>query len=85
MVSSGMLRRVALVRATRRNFPEDTILHSAKSFSILKQVVLAATIEPRNMVIARITRFADKKIWNFPKLVFALILTIKSLYFLNYN
>jgi hypothetical protein len=30
MVSSGMLRRVALVRrrATRRNIPEDTILHS---------------------------------------------------------
>jgi hypothetical protein len=29
MVSSAMLRRVALVRsATRRNIPEDTILHS---------------------------------------------------------
>jgi hypothetical protein len=32
MVSSGMLRRVALVsvltRTTRRNIPEDTILHS---------------------------------------------------------
>jgi hypothetical protein len=32
MVSSGLLRRVALVlvltRATRRNNPEDTILHS---------------------------------------------------------
>jgi hypothetical protein len=29
MVSSGMLRRVALVtRAMRRNNPEDTILHS---------------------------------------------------------
>jgi hypothetical protein len=28
VVSSGMLRRVALVRATRRNIPEDTILHS---------------------------------------------------------
>jgi hypothetical protein len=28
MVSSGLLRLVALVRATRRNNPEDTILHS---------------------------------------------------------
>jgi hypothetical protein len=28
MVSSGLLRRVALVRTTRRNNPEDTILHS---------------------------------------------------------
>jgi hypothetical protein len=28
MVSSGLLRRVARVRTTRRNNPEDTILHS---------------------------------------------------------
>jgi hypothetical protein len=28
MVSSGMLRRVAPVRATRRNIPKDDILHS---------------------------------------------------------
>jgi hypothetical protein len=28
MVSSGLLRRVVLTRATRRNNPEDTILHS---------------------------------------------------------
>jgi hypothetical protein len=28
MVSSGRLRRVVLTRATRRNIPEDTILHS---------------------------------------------------------
>jgi hypothetical protein len=28
MVSSGMLRCVALVRTTQRNIPEDTILHS---------------------------------------------------------
>jgi hypothetical protein len=27
MVSSGMLRRVVFTRATRRNIPEDTILH----------------------------------------------------------
>jgi hypothetical protein len=28
MVSSGMLRRVVLTRATWHNTPEDTILHS---------------------------------------------------------
>jgi hypothetical protein len=28
MVSSGMLRRVALARATQCNIPEDIILHS---------------------------------------------------------
>jgi hypothetical protein len=28
MVSSGILRRVALVRTTQRNITEDTILHS---------------------------------------------------------
>jgi hypothetical protein len=28
MASSGMLRLVALVRATRRSIPEDAILHS---------------------------------------------------------
>jgi hypothetical protein len=28
IVSSGLLRRVALVRTTRRNNPENTILHS---------------------------------------------------------
>jgi hypothetical protein len=28
MVSSGLLRRVALVRTTRRKNPEDTILHT---------------------------------------------------------
>jgi hypothetical protein len=28
MASSGMLHRVALTRATRRNIPEDAILHS---------------------------------------------------------
>jgi lysophospholipid acyltransferase (LPLAT)-like uncharacterized protein len=33
MVSSGLLRRVALTRATRRNNPEDTILHQFIKFS----------------------------------------------------
>jgi hypothetical protein len=40
MVSSGLLRRVVLTRATRRNNPEDTILHShrrenLKSYSLI--------------------------------------------------
>jgi hypothetical protein len=34
MVSSGMLRRVVLTRATRRNVPEDTILHSHRRENI---------------------------------------------------
>jgi hypothetical protein len=33
-VSSGLLRRVVLTRATRRNNPEDTILHYSNSFPI---------------------------------------------------
>jgi hypothetical protein len=41
MVSSGLLRRVALVRPTRLNNPEDTILHShrrenLKSYRIME-------------------------------------------------
>jgi hypothetical protein len=40
MVSSGMLRRVARVRATQRNIPEGTILRShcrenLKSYTVL--------------------------------------------------
>jgi hypothetical protein len=40
MVSSGLLRRVALVRSTRRNNPEDTILHSHRREN-LKSYALA--------------------------------------------
>jgi hypothetical protein len=53
MLSSGMLRRVALVlvltRATWRNIPEDTILHShrrenLKSYKAML-IVLASPVE----------------------------------------
>jgi hypothetical protein len=40
-VSSGMLRRVALVltRATRRNIPEDTILHNHRRENLKSYIV----------------------------------------------
>jgi hypothetical protein len=39
MVSSGLLRRVALVRATRRNIPEDTILHSHRRENLKSYII----------------------------------------------
>jgi hypothetical protein len=43
MVSSGLLRRVALVRrATRRNNPEDTILHSHRRKNLKSYTNLAS-------------------------------------------
>jgi hypothetical protein len=38
MLSSGLLRRVVLTRATRRNNPEDTILHKLKKILILNSL-----------------------------------------------
>jgi hypothetical protein len=39
MFSSGMLRRVALVRATRLNIPEDTILNSHRRENLKSYIV----------------------------------------------
>jgi hypothetical protein len=39
MVSSGLLRRVAVVRATLRNNPEDTILHSHRRENLKSYMV----------------------------------------------
>jgi hypothetical protein len=40
MVSLGMLGRVALTRATRRNIPEDTILHKQAGLAMsLRELV----------------------------------------------
>jgi hypothetical protein len=48
MVSSGMLRRVALVRTTRRNIPEDTILHSHRRENLKSyRSLLLPVIGPR--------------------------------------
>jgi hypothetical protein len=44
MVSYGMLRRVALVRTTRRNIPEDTILQNGDKFYCAGFEVLAKVI-----------------------------------------
>jgi hypothetical protein len=46
MVSSGMLRRVVLTRATRRNIPEDTIFHSHRRENLrpytIREMIVAA-------------------------------------------
>jgi hypothetical protein len=49
MVSSGLLRRVALVRTTRRNNPEDTILHShrrenLKSYTVYVDLLMSTDV-----------------------------------------
>jgi hypothetical protein len=55
MVFSGMLRRVALVRtddseeltrATRRNIPEDTILHSHRRENLKSFILFSALCIP---------------------------------------
>jgi hypothetical protein len=38
MVSFGMLRRVALVRTTRRNIPVDAILHSHRRENLKSEI-----------------------------------------------
>jgi hypothetical protein len=40
MVTSGMLRGVILTRATRRNIPEDTILHSHRRENLKSYILL---------------------------------------------
>jgi hypothetical protein len=40
MPSTGMLRRVALVRTTRRNIPEDGILHSHRRENLKSYISL---------------------------------------------
>jgi hypothetical protein len=50
MVSSGLLRRVDILRTTRLNNPEDTILHShrrenLKSYIILRCLTNSSSIE----------------------------------------
>jgi hypothetical protein len=41
IVSSGMLRHVAPTRATRRNIPEDTILHSHRRENLKPYIALS--------------------------------------------
>jgi hypothetical protein len=45
MVSSGMLRHVALVRATRRNIPEDTILQRIVGLPLLMMYLVISNIK----------------------------------------
>jgi hypothetical protein len=46
MVSSGLLSRVVVTRATRRNNPEDTILHSHRRENLKSYIVeIASTSE----------------------------------------
>jgi hypothetical protein len=59
MASSGMLRRVVLTRATRRNIPEEAILHShrcenLKSYMFTQSVDNTNTDHKQNGIIRNI-------------------------------
>jgi hypothetical protein len=49
MMSSGMLRRVVLTRATRRNIPEDTILHSHSRENLKSYIVIRLYVKQINI------------------------------------
>jgi hypothetical protein len=44
MLSSDMSRRVALVRTTRREIPEDDILHSHRRENIKSSIALNGSV-----------------------------------------
>jgi ABC-type polysaccharide transport system permease subunit len=52
MVSSGLLRRVALVRTTRRINPEDTILQIHNNFTVLYSVTFLVHFHSTNLQLA---------------------------------
>jgi hypothetical protein len=63
MVSSGMLRRVALIRATQSNIPEDTIPHNHRREN-LKSCVIDHLIY-MNLCIYVLCRFRELDILHF--------------------
>jgi phospholipid N-methyltransferase len=46
-----MLRRVALVRTTRRNNPEDTILHSRIFLRSVRRLLVTANVVPSSSIL----------------------------------
>jgi hypothetical protein len=71
MVSSGLLRRVALVRTTRRNNPEDTILHSHRRENLKSYIIIIIII-----IITGMTALCEP--WPSSEL-FAILLYCRSI------
>jgi hypothetical protein len=72
MLSSGMLRRVVLTRATQRNIPEDNILHShrrenLKSYNAscdlvflcsVRRMLVTASVVPNSPILVTLMKEA---------------------------
>jgi hypothetical protein len=53
-----MLRRVALVRTTRRNIPEDTILHRNNIFLSVRRLLVRASVVPSTQILETLMKKA---------------------------
>jgi hypothetical protein len=67
MVSSGLLRRVALVRATRRNNPEDTILHSHRRENLKSYIIYTKFVPHRKYITSPLQNTVSRRwLWRMP-------------------
>jgi hypothetical protein len=70
MVSSGLLRRVALVRTTRRNNPEDTILHSHRRENLKSYFVSTCLPVSDDAASSDLVTASDELVWILKGYIF---------------